>query len=220
MTSTAPIRVVVADDESLVRQGIARHVDEQSDMTVVAESENADHAVQCCVELKPNVIVMDIDMPGRSPFDAVREISRHHPGVQVLFLTGYASDSMLEQALGLVNASVATKSDDPVHLVTAIRSTISGGRYFSPDILRRIEVTADRVRVRAEVSETLATLTQREHEVLGYVAAGMSKKDMGETMHLSVKTIENHTQSLMAKLGIHNRVELTLFAIRHGISRP
>lgn len=213
------VRIVIADDQALVRDGIAHRLEDEGGIEVVGRAHDAESCVQQTLEHRPHVVLMDMDMPGRSVFEATIEIAAMPEEVRVLFMTAHASDVLIAQALSVDAAGIISKDDVPERLVDAILGALNDRSYFSPSVEARLVFGADGPRVANPEHAAFDRLTKREHEVLGYVASGMSKKDMAHTMHLSVKTIENHTSALMSKLRIHNRVELTRFAIRHGVSR-
>jgi DNA-binding NarL/FixJ family response regulator len=156
-------------------------------------------------------VVMDILMPGVDSFQAVDEIRRLSPGTDVIFVSGADHDVMLEQARRCGSIGFVSKADGPQCVEDAIRAAMEGETYYSPSL---------RDRIREGLGDRLSKLTGRELEVLRYIARGFSKKEIGGLMHLSVKTIDRHATSLMAKLDIHDRVELARFAIREGLVSP
>ncbi len=217
--SATPVGVVIADDQYLVRSGLAFRLNAEPSIHVLAEAHDAESAVQAVIEHKPSVAILDMEMPGRSIFGAVQEMRDLAPGLRVIFITAFASSSAIADAIQVNASGIVTKEEETDRLTTAIRSVVDGKPYYSVRVLERLEIGPDGVRLRQSAQEPQVELTLREREVLAYVARGMSKKDMASTMHLSVKTIENHTGALMSKLRIHNRVELTRYAIRHGFTQ-
>jgi DNA-binding NarL/FixJ family response regulator len=216
-----PISVLLVDDHALVRETLATWLRAAGDFEVVADVGSADEAVAEAIRHRPDVVVTDIDMPGLLVFDAIRTIKARSPRTRVLVLSAFWSDRYIEQALAVEAAGYVTKSEGPEVVARAIRLAAAGGTYFSPEVQSRIVVDSDGVRLGRPATTTRAsTLTPRELEVLRYIAKGLSKRQIAEIMHLSVKTVDNHSTSLMHRLNIHDRVELTRYAIREGLAEP
>jgi len=211
------IKVLLADDHTLLRRAVARVLHESPTITVVAEVGNADDAITAALRFNPNVVVLDIDMPGIASFDAARTIIARVSTARVLFLSAFTHDRYIEAALACGALGYLSKNEPPEKVIDAIRAVAGGQCYFSPEVQARLVIDSDGVHLGHESKSRAATLTNREVEVLRYIARGMSKKEIAKTMHLSVKTIENHSASIMARLDIHDRVELTRFAIREGL---
>jgi len=218
MVATRTITVMLADDHALVREALGNWLRDTGDIRVVAEVGSADEAVAVAVRDKPDVVLMDIDMPGLLAFDAVRTIRTRCPATRVIVLSGFFHDRYIEEALAAEASGYITKGEPAEAVVRAIRAVAAGGAYFSPEVQARIVVDSHGVRLAAQGSTRAATLTPRELEVLRYIARGLSKKDIAAIMHLSVKTVDNHSTSLMTKLNIHDRVELARYAIREGLA--
>jgi DNA-binding NarL/FixJ family response regulator len=214
----APISILVVDDHVLVSRMLRDRLEMEPDMKVVGVVGNADDAVREALEHKPDVVLMDIDMPGLLCFDAARTIGARCPNTCILFLSAFFHDRYIDQALEVGACGYITKGEPPDTVVTAIRSAISGAAYFSPEVQSRIVIDERGAKLRDSGRSRLSTLTPREIEVLRYVARGMPNKEIGQTMHISVKTVDRHVVNLMAKLDIHSRVELTRMAIREGLA--
>ncbi len=215
---TPSISVLLADDHALVRESLAQWLTSTGDITVVGEVGSADEAVSAAVRLRPNVVLLDIDMPGLHCFDAARVIRSRCPQTRVLFLSAFFHDRYIEQALTVEASGYLTKGEPPNAVVRAVRAVAAGGTYFSPEVQRRIVVDGSGAHLAQPGATRASMLTLRELEVLRYIAQGMSKKDIAAVMHLSIKTVDNHSTSLMGKLDIHDRVELTRYAIREGLA--
>jgi DNA-binding NarL/FixJ family response regulator len=211
------IKVLLADDHTLVRRALGRVLHESPSIAVVAEVPNADDAISAALRFQPNVVVLDIDMPGIASFDAARTITARVPGVKVLFLSAFTHDRYIEAALAAGALGYLSKNEPPEKVIDAIRAVAVGQSYFSPEVQSRLVIDSDGVHLGHESKSRAASLTNREMEVLRYIARGLSKKEIAKTMHLSVKTVENHSASIMSRLDIHDRVELTRFAIREGL---
>lgn len=212
------ISVLLVDDHALVREALADVLRAGGDMRIVGMVGSADEAIAVAVRDHPDVIVMDIDMPGLLVFDAIRTIKARCPRTRVLVLSAFFHDRFIEDALRVEASGYITKTEPPDVVARAIRTVAAGGAYFSPQVQERIVVDSGGARLADDVRTRSSTLSPRELEVLRYIARGMSKKDIAAVMHLSVKTVDNHSTSLMAKLNIHDRVELARYAIREGLA--
>lgn len=218
---TKPIRVLLADDHTLVRSTLADRLDREPDLEVVGCGANADDAVGLAIVHQPDVVLLDIDMPGLSSFDAARAIRMRVPTATIVFLSAFAHDRYIDEALALQSRGYVTKSETPEQLVEAVRVVARGGVYLSPDVRERIVVDEEgHLRVNGRGSTRTSLLTPREIEVLRYIARGMSQKEIAATMNVSPKTVSFHSTSLMKKLDIHDRVELARYAIREGLAKP
>jgi DNA-binding NarL/FixJ family response regulator len=213
-----PITIVLADDHTLVRRSVAAQLQKTIGLTVVADVGTTDEAITAAIRSQPDVVVFDIDIPGVECFEAARTIRSRCPKTKILFLSAFTHDRYIDSALKAGGLGYITKTEPPETVVKAIQTVAAGQCYFSPEVQSRIVIDKDGASLINEGSETRAsTLTTREIEVLRYIARGMAKKDIAKTMHLSVKTVENHTANVMKRLDIHDRVELTRFAIREGL---
>jgi len=217
--SIAPnaVKVLLADDHTLVRRAVARLLDDAPNLTVVAEVGNADDAIAAALRFSPDIVVLDIDMPGIASFDAARTIRSRVANARIIFLSAFTHDRYIEAALACGALAYLSKNEPPETVIKAIRSVAAGQCYFSPEVQARLVIDSGGIRLAHESVSRAGTLTNREMEVLRYIARGMSKKEIAKTMHLSVKTVENHSASIMSRLDIHDRVELTRFAIREGL---
>lgn len=217
---TPEISILVVDDHTLVGETLSDRLNREPDMTVVGVVGSADEAVAQSLALHPKIILMDIDMPGLLSFDAARTIQARCTQTRIIFLSAFVHDRYIEQALAAGACGYVTKNEAYGTIVQAVRNVASGGAYFSAEVQRRIVVESNGARLAGEKRSRLSTLTAREAEILHYVAEGLSKKKIARTVHISIKTVENHCTNLMAKLGIHDRVELTRFAIRERLVIP
>ncbi len=217
-TAENPTRIIVVDDHPMVRDAIAERLDRESDMSIVATAESGGEATSLAAKHEPDVVLMDIDMPGVNCFDAAASIGSRCPDARVVFLSAHWHDRYIEDALRVGACGYLTKSEPTSRIIIAIREIVRGARYFSPEILDRLEVTSGGVAVRTVKQTRLARLSARELDVLRYLATGLAKKEVAKTMHLSVKTIDGHTSNIMSKLDIHDRVELARYAIREGLT--
>jgi len=213
-----PIRLLLVDDHTLFRDSISERLAREQDLGVVATAGDGSEAVAKAITFRPDIILMDIDMPGTVCFDAAKQITASLPDVRFIFLSAFFHDMYIQQALAVQARGYVTKGVPYATLLEAIRRVASGGVYFSEEVRSRIVVDDDGARLGQPKSSRLSKLTNRELEVLRYTARGLAKKEIAATMHLSYKTIDNHTARLMSKLDIHDRVQLARFAIREGLA--
>ena len=207
------IRVLLVDDHALVRTGFRMILSGQPDMTVCGEAESGEQALLLVREQQPDVILMDMHLPGISGLDACIRILRQHPHCRILALTALDAMPTPRKFLEAGAAGFLTKACAADELLRAIRRVASGGKYLSPEVAQSIAL--DSVGVHA--SQCLDTLTKREMEVLISTARGENMTVMAKRMHLSIKTIASHKYNTCNKLGLTNDVELTHFAMRHGL---
>jgi len=210
--------ILVVDDHALMREMLGERLATEPDLEVIGTVENADLAVAEAVRLQPDLIIMDIDMPGLHCFDATRTIQMRCPNTKIIILSAFFHDHYIEQALEAEAAGYLTKNEPVDAITVAIRDVAAGGSHFSPEVQARIVVDSGGAHLASKKQTRISTLTPRELEVLHYIAKGLAQKEIAETMHLSVKTIHCHCSNLMTKLDIHNRVGLARFAIREGLA--
>lgn len=216
----AQIRILLADDHALVRRTLRRCLEAEADFTVVADVCNADEAVAQARQLKPDIVLLDVDMPGMVCFDAARLIMADNPATRVVFLSAFFHDRYIDQALAVGASGYITKTEPPEVLVQAIRAVVDGAVYYSPEVRSRIVIDTQGARLGGVMQSRGGRLTPRELQVLQYIARGLSKKEIADRLHLSERTVNCHTASMMAKLDIHDRVDLARYAIREGLVEP
>lgn len=206
------IRVLLADDHSLVRQGFRRILDGQSDMLVVGEAANGRMAVEMVGQLQPDVLVMDVTMPELNGIEATRQVTRQYPRTRVVALSMQKSGVYVREMLKAGARGYLLKECTEQDLVSAIREVSLGKAWLSPDVSGA--VLED---YRKHVSEPIDLLSAREREVLQMIAEGKTNKDIAVQFNLSVYTVEAHRGRIMEKLNLHSGTELVRFAIRHGL---
>jgi two-component system response regulator NreC len=210
------IRVLLADDHTILRDGIRALLEDQSDMEVIGEAEDGQATVKMVAKLKPDVVVMDIAMPLLNGLEATRQIQRDYPQVKVLILTMHENEEYIRQVLAAGALGYVLKDAAARDLLGAIRTVNQGEAVLSPAITRL--VIEDYLRwgdIRPE--DTSNGLTLREREVLQLIAEGYTNKEIAEILNLSVKTIQSHRTNLMNKLDLHDRGELIKYAIQKKI---
>lgn len=210
------IRVLLADDHRILREGIRALIEDQDDMQVVGEAEDGLAAVKKVAQLQPDVVVMDIAMPLLNGLEATRQIHRDYPRVRVLILTMHENEEYIRQVLAAGALGYILKDAAARDLLGAIRSVHQGEAVLSPAITRL--VIEDYLRwgdIRPE--DTTDGLTAREREVLQLIAEGYTNKEIAGILSLSVKTVQSHRTNLMNKLDLHDRGELIKYAIQKKI---
>jgi DNA-binding NarL/FixJ family response regulator len=213
--SAAPIRVLLADDHVIVRHGLKLLIDSQPDMTVIAETGDGDTAVQRAVQLKPDVIVMDISMPGMNGLIATRKLRQVQPGAAIVTLTRHSDAAYLQELLRAGVSGYVLKQSALTELLHAIRTAAAGGQYLDSALTAR--VTAGFLgKQRKRETRPSATLSERESEVLRLIASGYSNKEIASRLSLSVKTVEAHKANAMRKLDLNGRIDIVKYAILQG----
>lgn len=206
------IRVLLVDDQELIRAGLRMLCDAEPGMEVVGEAGDGRTAVDLAARLVPDVIVMDLRMPGVDGITATGRIVAERPSARVLVLTTFGDDDHLYPALSAGACGFLLKDAPPADLLNGIRQAAGGESPFSQDVLRRLVRRA--VDARPEEPRRMANLTAREQEVLDLVGEGLSNGEIAERMHIGVTTVKTHITALMTKTGSPNRVRLALLAHR------
>ncbi len=214
---TTPIRVLLCDDHELVRRGLHSLLDVAPDIEVVGEASTADEAISAAAGLQPQVVVMDVRMPGRSGIDACREIRAANASIRVLMLTSFADDEALFTSIMAGAAGYVLKQIKGADLTDAIRQVASGRSLLDPAVTQRVLA-----RLRGEITSTgdaLDSLTKQERRILAQVAEGHTNRQIGETMHLAEKTVKNYVSNILMKLGLSRRAEVAAFIVRRQAER-
>jgi len=215
------ITVLLADDHTVVRQGLRALLEPEPDIEITGEAETGRQAVQLAATLHPDVVVMDIAMPMLNGLESTRQIVKQAPSSHVLILSSYSDDEYVDQATESGAAGYLLKQTAAKDLVKAIREVHSGKSCFSPLVSKRlIEQYRQNLFKGALVKKRTAVLTSREQEVLQLIAEGKLNKQIAGELRLSIKTVEKHRQALMNKLGIHDIAGLTRYAIAKGVVVP
>jgi two-component system response regulator NreC len=213
------IRVLLVDDHKMFRAGIRALMSSQRDMDVVGEASTGEEALELTATMSPDVVLLDIGLPGMGGIEVARRIRAEHPKVQILALTAHDRPEYFFEMLRAEVAGYVLKEAAPTELFTAVRAAHSGEAYFYPSVARKL--LNDYLR-RASTSagderESYDGLTPREREVLKLIAEGYSNRDIAERLVISVNTVEVHRTRLMRKLDLHKRAELVKYAIRSGL---
>ena len=211
------IRIILADDHQLVRDGFCALLEQQPDMEVVGAANNGREALELTRKLLPDMVVMDMAMPDLNGVDATWEITRDFSDVKVLALSMYNSQRLITQMLQAGASGYLVKSCALEELVLAVRAVAAGKTYLSPDIAGSV-VEDYRVLASGNDSPDPTNLSHRQREVLQLVAEGKSTKEIASALHMGIKTAEGHRHDIMQKLGLHSIAELTKYAIREGLT--
>ncbi|MFD1150191.1 response regulator [Saccharothrix hoggarensis] len=215
------IRVVLADDQALVRAGFRLLLDTEDGFEVVGEAGDGAEAVRQAHEHRPDVVVMDIRMPGTDGLAATRRICAELPDVKVLVLTTFNVDEYVFEALRSGASGFLLKDTDPVELLHALTVVAEGDALLAPSVTRKlIEEFANRPEHRRPDPKALRELTAREREILALVAAGMSNEEIADHLVISPATSRTHVSRVMTKLGARDRAQLVVLAYESGLVSP
>jgi DNA-binding NarL/FixJ family response regulator len=210
------IRVLVADDHAIVREGLKMVLQAERNIEVVGEAEDGRKAVDLVQKVRPDVVVMDIAMPNLNGLDATRQIRQRFPEVQVVILTMHENRAYYLQIAKAGAAGCVLKRSMGKELVEAIVAASRGESYLSPSIAATVLEDYRRLAARP-TGDDGSPLTEREREILQLVAEGQTNREIADLLTLSIKTVQAHRANIMEKLGLHDRTELVKYAIREGI---
>mgnify|MGYP006290161459 CR=1 FL=1 len=210
-------RILLADDHTMMRDGLRLVIEKQPDMQVVGECRDGHETVRACAKLSPHLIVMDIAMPGLNGIEATRQVTGTAQNTKVIALSAHSDRRFITEALKAGASGYLLKHSASEELIQAIRAVTSGRTYLSPEITGTIVNEYKRIAPNDDGS-AFSQLSEREREVLQLLTEGKTRKEAADILHLSVKTIGTHAEHIMEKLNTHSLPELTKYAIREGLT--
>jgi DNA-binding NarL/FixJ family response regulator len=210
------IRVLLADDQALVRRGLRLMLDQADDLEVCGEASDGDEAVRMAAEHDPDVVLMDVRMPGMDGIEATRRITREERGARILVLTTFDVDDYVVDALRVGASGYLLKDVDPEDLLRAVRSVAAGDMPLAPPVLERV---VSRYLDRRPADPRLERLSEREREVLGLLGEGLTNAEISERLFVSMPTTKTHVAAVLAKLDLRDRVQAAIFAHDQGLAR-
>ncbi len=216
------IHIVLADDQALVRAGFRALLDAQNDMHVVGEAGDGDEAVRLVTSLMPDVVLMDIRMPGCDGLETTRRIAADPQlaQVKIIILTTFDLDEYIFEALRVGASGFLVKDTEPVDLIRGIQAVARGDALLSPGVTRRLIAEFATLSGKSVPTPGLEALTEREREVMALVAAGLSNDEIADRLVISPSTAKTHVSRAMVKLGARDRAQLVVFAYESGLVRP
>jgi two-component system, NarL family, response regulator LiaR len=211
--ATSPIRVLIADDHGVVREGLRAYLELEGDIEVIGEARDGQEAVRRALELQPDVVLMDLVMPNMDGIDATSRIKEQLPDTHVIVLTSFLDDERVVPAIKAGATSYLLKDVAAADLARAIRGARAGQAQLHPEVAKRLmqQVMAPRKQ------QATAQLTEREHEVLQLLAQGRSNKEIARSLVVSERTVKGHVSNILGKLNLQDRTQAALYAVRHGL---
>lgn len=212
------IRVLIADDHSMVRQGLKQIVELEEDMEVVAQAANGDEAVNLAMGIQPDVILMDINMPGMNGIQAISQLKEKRCPSKIIVLTIHSDREYLIKTVQLGAAGYVLKDADSDVLIQAIKNVYRGESYIQPtmttELIKEFSKSSEEHQVKGQ-----SLLTQREIEVLELIAEGMLNKEIAAKLYISEKTVKNHVSNIFKKLNVSDRTQAAIYAFKHNIKK-
>jgi len=209
----ATLRILLVDDHPVVRQGLRHMLESDPDVTIVGEAGDGPEAVRLATEHRPDIVVMDVSLPGMNGIEATREITRRAPGVKVLVLSMHADAAYVRQGVKAGARGYLLKDSEDLDLLHAVKVVATGETFFSPAVAGAVNAAVGEAGMPDDEAR-LDSLTRREREVLRLIADGLTNREIAAGLSLSINTIETHRKHLMEKLACHNTAELVRFSVR------
>ena len=217
MMTKKPIKLFLADDHTIVRQGLAKLLDGNLDMQVIGEAENGREAVKKVQELNPDVVLMDISMPLLNGIEATRQIRKMAPQTKVIILSMHSQDRYISELLSMGASGYLLKDASGGDIIKAIRAAVKGDTYLSPSISRRVIEDYVLLKKKSSPEDHYGKLSNREREVFQMIAEGRSTREVAEILCISLSTVKTHRANIMEKLQFNNISQLIQYAVRLGI---
>lgn len=211
------LRILLADDHTLMRQGLRRIVEEQADWEVVAEASNGRDAARLALGMKPDIAILDIAMPQMNGIEAIRQITRRAPAIRILVLSMYADEAYIVQVLQAGARGYLLKDSADTELVRAIRAVVEGKSFFSPAVSKVLLDDYVRYLTERGITDRYDSLSEREREIFQLVAEGRGNKEIAQLLYVGPSTVETHRAHIMEKLDLHSAAEIVLYAVRKGV---
>jgi two-component system, NarL family, response regulator NreC len=212
------IKILLVDDHAVVRAGLRMLLSADETLEIIGEAENGEQGIAMACELAPDVVLMDISMPGMSGIEATRQLKKTCPNLAVLALTMHEDDQYFFEMLSAGASGYVPKRAAPNDLISAIHAVCCGGVFLFPSVARAlVSDYLQRVQGEKDTDRPFDILTDREREVLTLIAQGLSNQEIAKKLVISVKTVNRHRENIMGKLNLHNRVELVHYAIEKGL---
>jgi len=215
-----PIKILLADDHTIVRQGLARLLEDQTDLRVVGEATDGRMALEKATALKPDIVIMDIAMPLMNGIEAAKRIRKQLPETKILILSMYSHEHYIHELLETGISGYLLKDSSGRDIINAIQAAMKGETFLSPSISKKVVESYLSPRKSSSMEERYKQLSNREREVFQLIAEGHSTKRIGEMLYVSVSTVKSHKGNIMEKLGISNPIRLIHFAIQLGLVDP
>ena len=213
------VKILIVDDHTMLRSGLRQALSQQPDVTVVGEAATASAALKLAKELQPDIVLMDVHLPGTNGIEASKQILELRPGTKVIIFSSDASKPLVDEALEIGVCGYLPKSGSVEELVQAIDSVMSGKLYISHEVSSEL-LSSYRSQLRGEPLPNSPALTDREKQLLRLVAEGRRNKEISSELNLGIKSIEAYRSRLMKKLGCSSSAEMVRYAVREGIAKP
>lgn len=210
-------QVIIVDPHPIIVDGLTERLEATGEFEVVAALKDSNRAFFEVLERQPDLVIMELELPGRGATAVAEHIRYRLPATRILFFTSYMTDVFLDLALKIGVDGYMLKSDSSQQIIDGVRDVMSGESYYSAEVLERLEYDLENNEYQVKTQSFLASLTLRQLQVLRHLVRGESVKEVAKAMTLSERAIESHKYRIMQKLGIHDRVELARFAIREGL---